>query len=147
MLISMSACSLLKTNTKTVIDFDELKKLEGSILEIKVMPESEMTEEEFKQRNITYKVTYDGYVYIPNPVNYGGVKMSDEDYEKIVRFCIDTCETDKFKDYKEDVCDGVSYTFVYIDENSVSHKLYNGYTTSNNELKDIVNTVCKYQLE
>ena len=73
--------------------------------------------------------------------------MTDEDYIKIYKFCTKNAEKSKFAKYKEDVCDGETYTFTYYDLDGNPHVIYDGYCYNNDELQDIMNTITYYQVD
>ena len=142
MVMGMAGCG---QNGST--DISELKKRDGVMLEIIGTPQETMTDEDFHKYTTVRKVTYSGFAYNPNPVNKEGVGISDEDYLFIYKFCKNTLKNNTFKDYREDVCDGTTYAFVFYDENGERHVLYNGYCYDNKELGEISRRISKYALE
>lgn len=139
--LGMASCK------KNDVDIKELQKNDGVMLTITRHPQEAMTEEDQKVYTITLKATYDGLAYNPNPVNKEGVKMSDEDYLKIYKFCMSNAEKSKFKDYSEDVCDGDTYSFTFYDLSGNPTVIYDGYCYANKELQDIKATIEKYAIE
>lgn len=73
--------------------------------------------------------------------------MSDSDLRFLYEFCIDAYENETFKDYKEDVCDGTTYSFVYYDLDGNAHTLYSGYCYENEALKKAYETITNYAFE
>ena len=129
---------------KREVDLNEVHKIEGTLLEITQMPQGEMTLEEFEASVSTISVSYSGLAYIPNPIFSDGMEMKDEDFLKVYNFCKDAYEKGTYSDYKEDVCDGTTYTFTYYDENGTAHVLYSGYIYNNKKLNDIIDTIAYY---
>ena len=105
-------------------DIRELQKNEGGILRM--------------------SVSYDGHAYNPNSEENQYVKMTDAEYMKIYEFCVEAVEKNKFEGYKENVCDGDTYTFIYYDTEGKEHEIYSGYCYENEELQDIMYTIRKY---
>ena len=146
MAIGMFGCSLLSSSPKRDIDLEQVRKIKGTMLEITYQSAGEMTKEEFENSIYSQKVTYSGYACNPFQA-IEGVMMSDEDYLKVYEFCLDSYENGTFDDYREDVCDGSTYTFTYYDENGEAHRLYSGYIYGNEELSGIVDIIGKYSLD
>ena len=139
MIMGMTACSGR--------DIESYRKIEGMLLEIEEIPCLPMTKEEFDMAHHFIKVSYAGESYIPSPIEEQVMKMKDEDYRKILDFCLDNIEKNKFKDYSENVDDGTMYRFTAYDENGGAHLIYDGYIYQNKELCDIVSTVASYSLD
>ncbi|MBO4460327.1 MAG: hypothetical protein J5778_06705 [Clostridiales bacterium] len=139
MIMGMTACSKR--------DIEKYRKIEGMLLEIEEIPCGPMTEEEYEMRHHLVKVSYAGDSYIPSPIEDQVMKMKDEDYRKILDFCLDNIEKNKFADYSEQADDGVMYKFTAYDEDGASHLIYDGYIYQNKELIDIVSTVTSYSLD
>ena len=146
MAAGMLGCSIPGIKAKRDINLEEVKKINGTLLEITHQSAGEMTQEEFESSITSQKVTYSGDAYNPFQV-VGGVDMSDEDFIKVYEFCLDAYENNTFADYKEDVCDGSTYTFIYYDESGEAHTLYSGYIYGNEELSGIVEIIGKYSLD
>ena len=141
MILAMAACSSNKVN------IGELKKINGTMLEVKVVPSGEMTREQFEAGSKTLSVSYSGAAFNPNPVDDNGVMMSDEDFLTIYNFCIDCYKNGKYKDYSEDACDGTRYSFIYYDENGTRNELYHGYIYGNEEMCKIVDIISSYSVD
>lgn len=139
--LGMAGCGMSKT------DIEELKKNDGVMLTITCSPQIAMTEEEYKSARAQQTVTYKGEAFNPNPVKEAGVMMSDEDYRTIYEFCVNSVKKDKFKNYKEDVCDGETYTFTFYDTDGEKHIIYSGYIYNNKELKNIRSIIKDYSIE
>lgn len=139
--LGMAGCSMRKT------DIEELKKNDGVMLVITRTPQVAMTKEQFEKACTSQTVTYKGEAFNPNPVTKAGVMMSDEDYREIYKFCVNNVRWNKFKHYKEDVCDGETYTFTFYDTDGEKHVIYSGYIYSNKELKKIRGIVSGYTIE
>ena len=129
------------------VNIEELQKQDGLMFVINERNCGECTEEEYESSKIDMELYYDGTVKITNPVNDEGAKMSDDDYRKVYKFCTKSVEDGAFDDYKEDACDGTSYSFTFYDEDGEEHKIYSGYIYENDELNDIVDTLAAYTLE
>ena len=138
--IVMSGCG------KRNVDLNEVHQIEGTLIEITQTPQGEMTLEEFESSIYTMSVSYAGLAYVPNPMIIG-LEMKDEDFLKVYNFCLDAYEKGTYSDYKEDVCDGTTYTFTYYDENGTAHVLYSVYIYNNKKLNDIINTIAYYQVD
>lgn len=136
-----------KDTKQTQIDIGELKENDGDLLVITSTPQVAMSEEDFDNAIFTWKVSYSGYAYCPNPVEETGVKMSDKDLLFIYEFCIDAYENDTFKDYSEEVCDGDTYSFTYYDTDGKMHVLYSGYCYDNEDLQEVMEVIGKYQVD
>lgn len=132
---------------KDMPDITELQKNKGDMLVIRSYPQGPFTEAEYEDSVFRMSVTYDGYANNPNHVNDPLVKMSDDDYMKIYEFCVEATEDNRFEDYKEDVCDGETYAFVYYDTEGEAHVIYRGYCYENDELQDIMYTIRQYSLD
>jgi len=146
MAAGMFACSIPGGSAKRNIDLEKVRQIKGTLLEITHQSAGEMTQEEFEASCYSQKVTYSGDAYNPFQV-VGGIKMSDEDFLEVYEFCLDAYENGTFDDYKEDVCDGSTFTFTYYDENGDAHTLYSGYIYGNEELSGIVDIIGKYSLD
>ena len=133
--------------SKNKTDIKELQKNKGDMLVIRSFPQGCMTEEEYENGKAVMSVTYDGCANNPNPINNSLVKMPDDEYLKIYEFCVESVEKNKFEGYKEDVCDGTTYSFTYYDTDGVSHEIYSGYCYDNDELQDVMNMISKYSLD
>lgn len=130
------------------VDINELKKIEGPMLEVERVPQGPMTEEEFEMYNTITTITYEGKISIPgNPVQMSAIDMKDEDYLTVYNFCTDAVKTDKFKDYKEDVVDGDIYIYTFYDENGTAHKFYEGYIYENKDLKKLNDAISNYSID
>ena len=145
MAFGMIGCS--KVGTAGKADISELKKNKGDMLVIVSHPQEAMTEEQYKAGTLRMSVTYDGCANNPNPINNSMVKMPDDEYLKIYNFCVEAAENNKFAGYKEDVCDGETYTFTYYDTEGNAHVIYDGYCYDNKELQDIMSLISKYSLD
>ena len=135
---------------KIEIDIKELQEHEGPMLTISVIPCGEMTMEEYENYSYEFGVTYEGDAYIPNPVyesGYSYLKMTDEDYEEIYRFCIESVANDTFKGYYEDVCDGTQYRFTFYDTDGEAHLIYSGYCYQNDDLQHIMDIIGMYCID
>lgn len=140
MCLGMAACNK--------VDINELKKIEGPMLEVERVPQEAMTEEEFKKYNTITTITYEGQISIPgNPVNMEKLDIKDEDYLSVYNFCTNAVKTDKFKNYKEDVDDGDIYIFTFFDENGTAHKFYEGYIYNNKDLKELTDIISGYSID
>lgn len=139
MFMGMTACS------KT--DIEKYKKVEGDMLVIEYIPGGPISEEEYEMAHKKIRVTYSGDACIPNPINEYCAKMKDEDYSKVLDFCLKNMENNKFADYSEQVDDGATYIFTAYDENGKEFKIYEGSIYDNKELKDIVSTISYYQVD
>ena len=128
-------------------DIKELQKNKGDMLVITCCPQEAMTEEEYENSIFKMSVTYNGYANNPNPINNSLVKMPDDEYLKIYKFCVEAVEDNKFEGYDEDVCDGETYTFTFYDTEGKAHEIYDGYCYENDELQDIMNMISKYSLD
>lgn len=148
--LSIAGCDGNKTGKSRKsnrINIEELQKNEGPMLVISCHPQEAMTKEQYDNAKYEMSVTYDGCVNLPNSFNPTGLKMTDEDYIKIYKFCTKNAEKSKFAKYKEDVCDGETYTFTYYDLDGNPHVIYDGYCYNNDELQDIMNTITYYQVD
>ena len=132
---------------KAAVDLDELKKNDGDMLVITRHNAGECTKEEYEASIYSVSVSYSGIAYNPNPVCDGHTGMSDSDLRFLYEFCIDAYENETFKDYKEDVCDGTTYSFVYYDLDGNAHTLYSGYCYENEALKKAYETITNYAFE
>ena len=141
MIVLMCGCG------KRTVDLERLHQIEGPLIEITHMGAGEMTEEEFAASVSTISVSYSGLAFIPNPINAEGVEMRDEDFKRVYNFCLDAYEKDKFANYKEDVCDGSTYSFTYYDEEGEAHRLYSGYIYGNKELNEIIQIIANYSID
>lgn len=141
----MAGCA--KTGKAGKADIKELQKHKGDMLVIVAHPQMAMPEEEYKNGILRMSVTYDGCANNPNPINNSYVKMPDDEYIKIYNFCVEAAEKNKFAGYKEDVCDGETYTFTYYDTEGNAHVIYDGYCYNNKDLQDIMNLISKYSLD
>ena len=129
---------------KQKVNIEEIQKNKGELLVIKYSSMGERTED-YDPSQSQFSVSYSGYTHIP--FNTTNLKMSDEDYLKIYNFCIYNADGSGFKDYKEDVCDGTSYTFIYYDTDGNEHIIYSGYCYENEELKGIIDTIGSYSVD
>lgn len=148
--LSMVGCKAekkRKTKKREKVSIEEIQKNTGDMLVISCSPQFPMTQEEYDASSYTMRVTYDGYVYIPNPVNSNGLKMKDDDFLKLYYFCTGNAEHSDFEGYSEDVCDGETYSFIYYDLEGGRHVIYAGYCYANDELQDILKTVSSYQVD
>lgn len=133
--------------SKTEVNIEELKKNEGVMLTIRAASCASMTSEEQEHSGHTMSVTYGGCACNPNPVSDSNVDMSDEDYVKVYRFCVDAVSTGKFDKYKENADDGTKYTFTFYDTEGTEHRIYQGYCYSNAELWGIIELVAGYSVD
>lgn len=141
LILSMTAC------TGKNIDIEEVKKTEGTMLTIGVISSSDMTLEENERSSRHIDVSYSGYAYNPNPVNHEGVLMTDEDYLAVYEFCLDAVESGRYKDYQEEIDDGIIYSFTFYDENAVPHNFYTGAVYGDSDLNRIRNIITSYSLD
>lgn len=125
-------------------DIRELQKNEGDMLVIKSFPMEAVPEIKYENGILRMSVSYDGHAYNPNSEDNQYVKMTDAEYMKIYEFCVEASEKNKFEGYKENVCDGDTYTFIYYDTEGKEHEIYSGYCYENEELQDIMYTIRKY---
>lgn len=139
--LSIAGCRNSKVN------IEELKQHKGPMLVITSMSAGEGTVEEFEDSIYEISISYDGRAHIPNPIDDYEPMMSDEDFTKLYKFCVDAVEKDKFADYKEDVSDGTVYTFTFYDLEGVSHEIYSGYCYSNKDLQDAIATITDYTID
>ena len=146
MLTGFSGCSKGKTEerssgeTESSYNIEELQQNEGRMLEVRRF------ESEIREEFISY-VTYDGYACNPSPVEVYPMRMTDDDYLAIYRFCVDSVENDPFADYSEDVCDGTTYSFIFYDEDGNPHQIYDGYIYENELLRSIVDIIARYHVD
>lgn len=145
MAIGMAACSVTRKTAKP--DINELTKNKGDMLVIVSHPQMALPEGDYKNGILRMSVSYDGYANNPNPINNSQVKMPEDEYLKIYNFCVDAAAKNKFAGYKEQVCDGETYSFTYYDTEGTAHVLYNGYCYENKELQDIMKMISKYSLD
>lgn len=146
--LSIAGCDGNKTRKSRKsnrINIEEIQKNQGTLLVIKNHPQEAMTTEDYENSCYEVTISYDGYVKLPR--NQDSLKMKDEDFAKIYEFCTANADKSKFADYKEDVCDGETYTFTYYDTDGNPHVIYSGYCYSNKELQDILDTAYDYQLD
>ncbi len=139
MFVGVTACS--------TTDIEKYKQYKGDMLVIEYIPGGPVSEEEYEMAHKKIRVTYSGDACIPNPVNEYCARMKDEDYRKVLEFCLKNMENNKFKDYSEEVDDGSIYIFTAYDENGKEFKLYEGSIYNNQDLKDIVSTISYYQVD
>lgn len=143
---AMCGCSILETGSnRRKVNLEEVRKHKGVLLEVTSHPQGPMTQEDVERYTNTQKVTYDGCAY--NPFNTQGIRMTDEDFLYIYEFCLDAYEKNLYRDYKEEVDDGTTFTFVYYDENGEAHVLYDGYCYENKTLSKVRNIIGKYSLD
>ena len=143
---AMCGCSLSGTGSKKrKIDLEQVRQHSGVLLEVTSHPQGPLPQEEVERYTNTQKVTYDGCAY--NPFNNQCVRMSDEDFRFIYEFCLDAYEKGLFKDYKEEVDDGMTFTFIYYDEIGVAHEIYDGYCYDNKTLSRVRDIIGKYSLD
>ena len=145
MALGMVGCGVSARASKP--DINELMKIKGDMLVIVSHPQMATTEEQYKNGILRMSVSYDGCANNPNPINNSLVKMPEDEYLKIYNFCVDAAAKNKFAGYKEQVCDGETYTFTFYDTEGQAHVLYDGYCYENKELKDIINMISKYSLD
>ncbi len=126
------------------VNLDELKKINGTMLEIDDTPQGEMTEKEFNEQCSTLSVSYAGYANYTKSVNQEDVQITDQDLLTIYEFCLDAVENGTYEKYSEDVDDGSTYSFIFYDENSEPHMLYSGYIYDNQKLSEIVQIIENY---
>ena len=137
-----------KTSPGNKIDIEELQKNSGNMLVITRNPQEAMTAEQYEMARFEITITYEGNITIPgNPVNQTSLKLKNEDYIKIYKFGIDNAEKSKFANYKEDVCDGDTYTFTFYDTDGNPHVIYDGYCYNNKDLQDILNITGNYYID
>ena len=106
------------------------------------------TDPDDMDRESTITVNYNGDIYIPyNPITQSGISISDEDYMALYRFCVESVENDTFAEYSEEYEDGVTYRFVFYDEEGTPHEIYDGYLYDNDELLSILDIVAGYSLD
>ena len=141
----MVGCSKAGKAGKT--DVTELQKHKGDMLVIVSHPQMAMSEEQYKNGILRMSVTYDGCANNPNPINNSLVKMPEDEYLKIYNFCVEAAANNKFANYKEEVCDGETYTFTYYDTEGNAHVIYDGYCYDNKDLQDIMKMISKYSLD
>jgi hypothetical protein len=143
---AMCGCAFSGTGSKKRnIDLEKVRQHKGVLLEVTSHPQGPMTQEDVERYTNTQKVTYDGCAY--NPFNTMGIKMTDEDFLFIYEFCLDAYEKGLYKDYSEKVDDGMTFTFVYYDENGEAHVLYDGYCYDNKTLNKVRDIIGKYSLD
>ena len=129
---------------KQKVNIEEIQKNEGTLLVIRFSSMGERTED-YDPSQSQLSVSYSGYTHIP--YNPNSLKMSDKDFLKIYNFCIYNADGSTFEGYKEDVCDGTSYSFIYYDTDGNEHVIYSGYCYQNEELRDIIDTVGSYSVD
>mgnify|MGYP007069938874 CR=1 FL=1 len=130
-------------------DVKELQQHKGEMLVIISQPQGPMpmTEEQYEAATNRMSLSYEGNAYIQNPVGHKGMKIPDEEYLKIYNFCVKAVSKNKFANYKEDVDDGMTYTFTYYDTDGNEHVIYDGYCYNNKELQGIIELISKYQCD
>ena len=132
--------------TETKYDIEKLQTYEGPMLEITSTIRAPLPDD--MERDHTLYVNYDGRIFIPhNPITESGVTIDDDDYMDLYNFCVESVENDTFADYSELFEDGVTYRFVFYDEDGHSHLIYDGYIYNNEELLDIVDIVAGYEMD
>lgn len=145
LVFGMAGCFKHPAATKS--DIKELKKNNGNMLVIISYPQEAMTEEQFEAGTLRMSVSYSGYAYNPNPFNNSKVRIPDDEYLKIYNFCVESTNKNKFAEYKEDVCDGNTFSFTFIDTEGNAHVIYSGYCYDNKELLDIMGMISKYSID
>ena len=144
MLAGFTACG--KAGDEAKYDIEELKTYEGPMLEITSTIRAPIPDD--MDRDNTVIVNYDGSIEIPlNPITQSGVPISDEDYMDLYRFCTESVENDTFADYTEYYEDGVTYRFVFYDEDGDAHEIYDGYLYENDELRSVLSIVGGYEMD
>lgn len=135
------------TETEAAPDIEELKTINGPMLEITSTIMADVPEDYDIHNTVT--INYDGQIFIPhNPITESGIPISDEDYMTVYEFCIESVENDTFADYHEDdICDGTTYRFVFYDDSGEAHEIYDGYMYANEELRAILSIVGNYEMD
>ncbi|MCQ2473527.1 MAG: hypothetical protein MJ098_05255 [Saccharofermentans sp.] len=127
------------------IDIEELQKNTGVMLVISRHPQMAMTQEEYERSRYDITVFYDGTITLPgNPIDHESPKLTDKDYVELYKFCTKNAEKSKYANYKEDVCDGETYTFAYYDLDGKAHIIYSGYCYANKDLQRIREITANY---
>ena len=128
-------------------EINKLQQLEGDMLVITGYPQEAMPKEMYDKAVTRWRLTYKGLAYNPNPIEEVGFKVTDDEYRRIYEFCKDAVAKNKFKNYSEDVCDGTTYKFVFYDKDGNAHVIYDGYCYDNQELREIMHLISKYQVD
>ena len=137
-----------RSRKSTKIDIEELQKNSGLMLVIKGYPQEAMTVEDYEKACFEITISYEGNITIPgNPVNQSSLKLKDEDYKELYKFCTGNAKKSKFADYKEEVCDGETYSFTYYDLDGNPHLIYDGYCYQNKELQKILDITANYYID
>lgn len=121
--------------SKTQVDLDELRRVDGPMLEITTTIRLPLPEDE--DPDSTLILGYDGMITNPDDTSLSWGPISDEDYLTFYTFCVESVEDNPFADYFEDVCDGQTYRFVFYDEDGDAHEIYDGYIYENEELSAV----------
>ena len=132
------------SETKTESKIEELQELEGPMLEI--TSTIRLPVEEGTDIDNTLVLEYSGHAYEEDTGWLEGY-LTDEEYLTVYNFCIESVENNTFADYYEDACDGVTYRFVFYDENGDAHLIYDGYIYENAELNSIINIFGNYYVD
>lgn len=99
--------------------------------------------------SVTYTVYYDGTIerkcsYTISDDDVTSSYISPDDYQYIYLFAENTLESDEFDSYREDACDGTTYTFEYYDSEGLCNRIYSGYCYANDSLQSILDIVTSY---
>jgi len=141
MAVSLFACADAE-QAKTV-NVEDIKKNDGIMLEIISTPRMPNGDEEITKSVLD--ITYSGEVYDPDSEDDYSIQLDDEDLLYIYEFCIDAYENDTFDGYFEDACDGITYEFVFYDEDGKEHVIFeDGYCYNNKKINKIFNKLDKY---
>ncbi|MBO4243006.1 MAG: hypothetical protein J5883_06980 [Clostridiales bacterium] len=132
------------------VDIEDYKDQEGIMFCAGDYCCGPMSYEEDVWDNDIYTVYYDGTISkVTNYTVSGAVceeaVISDEDYETLLNFCLETSRDNPFTDYSEVVDDGEEWAFWYYQPGSSSGtQFYYGYIYSNEELSAIADIVSGY---
>ncbi len=135
--------------TKGTIVTDDLKQQSGLMFSARNGNSGETCKTDDYWSYTRYEVSYDGTLTCVVSYNLSGIAsesvgLSDADYMKIYDFAYNAYVDDLYSDYKEDACDGESWSFTYYDSDEESHVLYSGYTYGNDEMREIQDILESY---
>ena len=91
-----------------------------------------------------YSIDDDVWTSVTYTVYVTSSYISPDDYQYIYLFAENTLESDEFDSYREDACDGTTYTFEYYDSEGLCNRIYSGYCYANESLQSILDIVTSY---
>ena len=136
-------------------DINELQSREGVMLKISSSchhpynwsPNGPIDRHEGDSYTIYWNGTVEktAWYSISENIVLDGVSLSSEDYMYLYDFAEDAYLNDSFEGYREEICDGQTYSFMYYPADDDEPKdLYSGYCEDNEKLQGAINVVSKY---